>query len=375
MPKSNKRDADLISELWFQQPRWWEVWCAGPEVRDMRELLRYRMSLVGMQTMIKNQIHATLHRHGLCPDFADLFGVAGRAWLSSLIQEPEQEPGNLLRENARQTLRGHLQMLDQIRKRIAAATVQFRRELKVHPAAKRLMTLPGVSTVLGYTIAAEIGQIERFASSRHLSRYSLLAPMSDDSGEPVAGAPVNRHVGKQGRLTLKWAWIAAARNAVRRQGPLKDQFDRYTDNGKQNRNRGYIAVAHRMCQIGYVLWKKDVDYQPTPPPRPGSPAWREMHNREMQMLETRTPGQQSPPSNPARRSSGKTPLRKTPNPPPGNIFCGEKTKQEERKSANQSKRHNELSRPGTGQPHAAMAAETTLRQGHPCQSDLRQTSG
>ena len=37
LAKSNKRDADLISELWFQQPRWWEVWCAGPQVRDMRE--------------------------------------------------------------------------------------------------------------------------------------------------------------------------------------------------------------------------------------------------------------------------------------------------------------------------------------------------
>ena len=120
-------------------------------------------------------------------------GVAGRAWLSALIQEPgdpepgEHNPGDLLRENARETLRGHLGMLDQIRQRIAAATVQFRRQLKVHPAARRLMTLPGVSTVLGYTIAAEIGQIERFASARHLSRYSLLAPMSDDSGEPAAG--------------------------------------------------------------------------------------------------------------------------------------------------------------------------------------------
>jgi transposase len=365
LAKSNKRDADLISELWFQQPRWWEVWCAGPEVRDMRELLRYRMGLVGMQTMLKNQIHATLHRHGLCHDFSDLFGVAGRAWLSALIAQPSdlQAPGDLLRDNARETLRGHLGMLDQIRKRIAAATVQFRRQLKVHPAAKRLMTLPGVSTVLGYTIAAEIGQIERFASARHLSRYSLLAPMSDDSGEPAAGAPVNRHVGKQGRLTLKWAWIAAARNAVRRQGPLKDLFDRYTDNGKHDRNRGYIAVAHRMCLIGYVLWKKDVDYQPMPPPRPGSPAWRQLQARS----EPKTPPW------PATSSSES----KTPDPAPGRIFCGEKAKLKERasRSKDQRSKPDELSRPGTGQPHTAMAAETPLRQGNPCQSVLRQTSG
>ena len=33
MAKSNRTDADLLSELWMQQPRWWEVWLAPPEVR------------------------------------------------------------------------------------------------------------------------------------------------------------------------------------------------------------------------------------------------------------------------------------------------------------------------------------------------------
>jgi hypothetical protein len=205
----------------------------------------------------------------------------------------------------------------------------------------------------------------------------------------AVGAPVNRHVGKQGRLTLKWAWIAAARNAVRRQGPLKDLFDRYTDSGKHDRNRGYIAVAHRMCLIGYVLWKKDMDYQPTPPPRPGSPAWRELQARQQES--SRSPRSSSPRSSSPRSSrpqnrrvaaletatssvESKAPLRKTPDPVPGNIFCGEKAKLKERASSTQGKRSNELSRPGTGQPHAAMAAETTLCQGNPCQSVLRQTS-
>jgi len=32
--KSNRTDADLLSELWNQQPRWWEVWLAPQEVRD-----------------------------------------------------------------------------------------------------------------------------------------------------------------------------------------------------------------------------------------------------------------------------------------------------------------------------------------------------
>jgi len=49
LAKSNRVDADLRSELWSQQPRWWEVWLAppvgqgrpgGPAVREQREWLR-----------------------------------------------------------------------------------------------------------------------------------------------------------------------------------------------------------------------------------------------------------------------------------------------------------------------------------------------
>jgi hypothetical protein len=137
------------------------------------------------------------------------------------------------------------------------------------PEVRRLTTLPGVSTVLGYTIAAEIGRLDRFKSGRDLASYSILTPLSDDSGDERDGPPIGRHVGKAGRRTLKWAWIEAARNAVKKSLRMKGVFDRYTDNGKYNRGRGYIVVAHQLCLIGYAMWKKQTDYQETPPPRPG----------------------------------------------------------------------------------------------------------
>lgn len=271
--KSNKKDADLLSELWFERcrmeggvmKRWWEVWCVPPQVRDQREWLRYRMSLVRMQTMMKNQVHATLHRHGLVQPFTDLFGVAGRKWLAEICRDEN----SLMRPSGRKTLAGILSMLAQLRRQIAAATRQFHMTLGRDPDARRLTTLPGVSTVLAFTIAAEIGSLDRFKTGRHLARYSLLAPMSDDSGDEREGPPIGRHVGKAGRRTLKWAWIAAARNAVRKSPRMKKIFDRYTDNGKCNRGRGYIVVAHQMCLIGYATWKKQRPYQESPPPRPG----------------------------------------------------------------------------------------------------------
>ena len=83
--KCDKLDADLLSELWPQQPRWWEAWLAPPEVRQRREWMRYRMTLVRTQTGLKNRIHAILHCHGIWHDFSDLFGTQGRRFLQLLM--------------------------------------------------------------------------------------------------------------------------------------------------------------------------------------------------------------------------------------------------------------------------------------------------
>jgi transposase len=156
------------------------------------------------------------------------------------------------------------------------------------------MTLPGVSTVLAYTIAAEVGgRIERFAKARCLLRYSLLAPLADDSGEapPSGRPPVGRHLGHDGRTTLQWAWIEAARAAVRRDAMLRDLFNRRTQNGKQDRNRGYIAVANRLCRIGYAMWTKGTDYQEVAPARPGSKQQEQHHHKQPTSLSRPGTGQ------------------------------------------------------------------------------------
>ena len=276
--KSNKTDADLLGELWNEKrilkhgvhKHWWEVWLAPREVRDQRELLRHRMGLVQIQTQVKNRIHATLHRHGIITELTDLFGVEGRRFLSLLTQD------KTLRLSARQTLKEDLVLLDALRRLIAQATRRFRMTLKRSEAGQRLTTLPGVSTILGYTLVAEIGRIERFASSRGLLQYSLLAPQADDSGEDRVGKPIGRRLGHAGRVTLQWAFIQAAHSAVRKDPFFRGLFNRRTNGGKQDRGRGYIAVANRICRIAYAMWKHQQDYQEVPPPRPGSKEHRDL---------------------------------------------------------------------------------------------------
>ena len=286
LAKSNRTDADLLSELWSQQPRWWEVWLAPPEVRSQREWLRYRMTLVRLQTGLKNRIHAILHRHGIVHGESDLFGASGRRFLNQLVAPNDAT----VPESARAMLKGYLQLLDQLRRQIANVTREIRGQITRTPAGERLRTIPGIDYILGYTILAEVGRMERFRSAKHLASYSLMAPRAYDSGDDDGEAPKGRHVGHAGRRTLKWAWIEAAHGAVRSGGRFREIFDRRTHGGTRDRNRGYIAVGHELCRTAYALWKKEIDYTDTPPPRPG----RGKRRRGYQAVAKGIPGRSRP---------------------------------------------------------------------------------
>ncbi len=106
---------------------------------------------------------------------------------------------------------------------------------------------------------AEIGDLGRFASRKKLAAYALLAPRSQDGGEETGATPAGRHVGHQGCRTLKWAFLEAAHGAVRKSAWMAAGFDRRTDGGRRDKNRGYLAVARPLCEIGYACQRKGVD--------------------------------------------------------------------------------------------------------------------
>jgi hypothetical protein len=73
-----------------------------------------------------------------------------------------------------------------------------------------LCSVPGISWVLAYTIAAELGDIGRFPSPRKLAGYSGLCPRVYQSGERDLRGPL----AKQGPRYLRWALVEAATHAA-----------------------------------------------------------------------------------------------------------------------------------------------------------------
>ena len=268
--KTNGKDSELLSLLPAETDRWWEVWLAPPEVRDRREWLRYRMSLVALQTQTKNRIHAIFHRQGVYHGFSDLFGSQGRRFLMTLCATGRHD-GGLVPPGALAALGGQVRLLLGLRGELARVAVSLREQLACQPLVARLSTIPGFGLILSHVVSAEVGQIERFRSHKALASYSGLAPQANDTGEADASrAPLGRHLGKRCQRTLKWAFIEAAHSAVRSGGRWRAMFDRVTSGGTKDRQRGYVKVARELVTVVYVVWSKNVTYQASPPGRPGS---------------------------------------------------------------------------------------------------------
>src|SRR6478752_859399 len=81
--KNDERDATDLVDL-LRLGRLAEAWIAPPEVRELRELVRYRHKLMRLRSGLKAQVHAVMGKHGVLPSRGDMFGPGGTAQLDAL---------------------------------------------------------------------------------------------------------------------------------------------------------------------------------------------------------------------------------------------------------------------------------------------------
>ncbi len=136
--KNDVRDAQDLAAM-LALGRLAEGWIAPPEIRELRELVRYRYSLIRHRTSAKAQIHGVMAKNGILPVVGELWGPTGQAQLDRL-ELPEAYAMRL------DSLRN---LLDVYEAAIAELDTHIHAELKAEPGYQAVMTLPGVGKVIG----------------------------------------------------------------------------------------------------------------------------------------------------------------------------------------------------------------------------------
>ena len=113
--------------------------------------------------------------------------------------------------------------------------------------------------MLGYTIAAEIGDINRFASPKKLTGYTGLCPRVYQSGGTDRRGPLT-HAGPK---HLRWALMEAALHACRHEA----YHDRYERNKQRlGKQRGAkVAQVDIARQLSEAIWHMLTRNQPFAP--------------------------------------------------------------------------------------------------------------
>ena len=213
---------------------------------------RWRLHLVRHRVALKNRVHATLLAFGRpCPT-SDLFGPDGRQLLARLGL-PEPWAG---------TTAAAVALIDDLDAQIHGCEQELRRLGADHEYVPLLMTAPGIAWVLGYTIAAEIGDITRFASPKKLCGYTGLCPRVYQSGSRDHRGPLARN----GPRYLRWALIEAAVHAARH--PCYHDHYEATKRrlGKQRGSAvARVEVARKLAEAIWHMLTRQARFAPARP--------------------------------------------------------------------------------------------------------------
>ena len=231
--KNDKHDAQDLALL-LRIGRLSEGWIAPPEIRELRELVRYRHSLGRHRTSAKAQIHGVMAKNGILPVVAELWGPIGQAQLDGL----ELPEAYALR------MRSLRELLAHIEREITKIDAQLHHRLKSDPGYQALVRLPGVGKVLGAVFVAEIGDISRFDSAKKLCSWAGLTPKHKESDEVVRRGAIT----KQGSRLVRWAAIEAVGN-YRAKGNEKLRADYRRIAERRGKYKARVAVARKMVTL------------------------------------------------------------------------------------------------------------------------------
>jgi transposase len=192
--KNDERDATDLVDL-LRLGRLAEAWIAPPPLRELREYIRYRAKLVQLRSNLKAQVHSVLAKEGVTVPMTDLFGVKGH----HLLNDVQLADAYRVRV---ESLRDLIELFD---REVAMLEDRIDPYMAGDLGYHAVQAIPGVGPVLASVFTAEIGDVSRFKTARHLCSWAGLTPTHHESDDKVRRG----HITKQGSRLVRWAAVEA----------------------------------------------------------------------------------------------------------------------------------------------------------------------
>lgn len=273
--KTDVKDSEWIAEL-MQHGLLKGSYIPGRDQRELRELVRYRRSMVQERSREINRLHKVLEGANikLTNVVSNVLGISGREMVEELIKESDGKDIAIIAKLARgkmkdkipeleRALKGtmgahqrmiisaQLEHIDFLTRKIEELDKEV--EIRMLPFEESLVLLdgiPGVGLRVAQEVVAEIGaDMGRFPNASNLASWAGISPGNNESAgkrKPGKTSKGNKH--------LKSSLVEAARAAAKTKDTyLSAQYKRIA--AKRGKNRAAIAVGHSILVMAYHIIK------------------------------------------------------------------------------------------------------------------------
>jgi transposase len=241
--KTDKVDASTLCDL-LRANLVAESYIPSKEDRLYRNLVRTRKTLVQGRTKIKNKIHSVLTKTGLKLPYKTLC-KSSMAWIVEAIENKTFD--------MKLMVVSYINLLEQFNFEIEKIDQNLSEIALKDERVQLLKTIPGIGNTIALTLIAEIGDINRFESSKKLCSFAGLVPSIRQSGNTLK---IGRLI-KQASKDLKTCFIEASWVLVRTKEANKFKWFYGNLAKKKGKQKAICAVARKLCCVVYAMLKKN----------------------------------------------------------------------------------------------------------------------
>lgn len=269
--KTDVHDAEWLADL-LRHGLLKGSFIPSPQLRELRDLTRYRTKLGDDRKSEINRLHKVLEDANLklSSVVTDLMGVSAQAILAELVKGntdvvllADLAKGRLREKQAQLekalvgTLKphhrfmlaqhlSHIEFLDEAIMKLDEQIADLMRPFEAEIAAWD--SLPGINQRIAEIVIAEIGaDLEPFADAQQLAAWAGMCPGNDQSGGKRKNAKT-----RKGSKWLRRALIEAAHGAARKKNSYyKGLYHRLA--ARWGKQRAAVAVGHSLLVTGYYL--------------------------------------------------------------------------------------------------------------------------